>query len=159
VIVRQLEEKDYKAFKRLFDEAYSEYLEFLKKRNPQQYLKERQDRKEITLTRFEFYLKAGSSVVAEEDGRVVGYIASQTVNFMHDVDRLLWIEYIVVQQEFRKRGIGVTLLHRLIDYARRCGIERIYTTINPDNQASTKLHLKAGFDVKNWKIASYKIRK
>jgi len=159
VIIRQIEERDYEAFRRLFDEAYSEYLEFLKLKNQTQYLKERQERKEVTLARFNFYLKTGSSFVAEDDGKVVGYVTSQTVDFMHDVDRLLWIEYIVVQQKFRRRGTGLALLRKLVEHAKFSGIDRIYTTINPDNQASAKLHVKAGFDVKDWKIASYRIRK
>jgi len=159
MIIRKLEEKDYEAFKGLFEEAYSEYLKFLSRENPQQYRKERQERREVSHARFDFYLKSGSSFVAEEDGKVAGYVASQTVRFMHGVDKLLWIEYIVVQRKFQKRGIGFTLLHKLIDYAMRSGIDRIYTTINPDNEASIKLHLKAGFNVKDRKIASYKTRK
>lgn len=78
---------------------------------------------------------------------------------MHGVDKLLWIEYIVIQPTFRRRRIGLNLLHKLIYHAKHSGIDRIYTTINPDNQASIKLHLKAGFDVKDWQIASYKKRK
>jgi len=159
VIIRQIREEDYEAFRGLFEEAHSEYLEFLKHENPQQYLKEKQERKEVTRARFNFYLKTGSSFVAEEAGKVVGYVASQTMNFMHGVDSLLWIEYTVVQSKFRRRGIGLALLHRLIDYAKHSGVDRIYTTINPDNEASIKLHLKAGFNVKDWKIASYKTRK
>jgi len=157
MVIRQIEEKDYEAYRRLFEEAYVEYLEFLKHENPQQYLKERQERREVTSARFDFYLKTGSSFVAEENGKVIGYVASQTLHFMHGVDRLLWIEYIVVKPEFRRQGIGLTLLHKLIDYAKRSGIDRIYTTINPDNKASIKLHLKADFNVKDWKIASYRI--
>ena len=159
MIIRQIEEKDYEVFRRLLNEAYSEYLEFLKRENPQQYLKERQERREVSLARFRFYLKTGGCFAAEDDGKVIGYVASQTVQFMHDVDKLLWIEYIVVQRKFRRRGIGVALLHKLIDYAKSSGIDRIYTTINPDNQASIKLHLKACFEVKDWKVASHKIRK
>ncbi len=68
---------------------------------------------------------------------------------MHGVDKLLWIEYIVVQSKFRRHGVGLALLNALINYAKRYGIDRIYTTINPDNEASMKLHLKAGFDVKD----------
>jgi len=157
--IRLIEEKDYEAFRRLFEEAYDEYLESLRPENPQQYLLERQERREVTHQRFNSYLRTGSSFVAEEDGKVVGYVASQTINFMHGVDRLLWVEYIVVQSRFRKRGVGLALLNKLIDYAKRSGVDRIYTTINPDNEASIRLHLKAGFNVKDWKTASYKIPK
>jgi len=159
VNIRQIEEEDYEAFKRLFEEAHSEYLEVLKNENPQQYLEERHERKDVTRARFDFYLKTGSSFIAEEDGKVVGYVASQMVNFMHGVDKMLWIEYVVVQHKLRRKGIGYALLKRLIDYAKNSGADQIYATINPDNEASVALHLKAGSNVKDWKIASYKTSK
>ena len=159
MIIRKLEEKDYEVYKMLFEEAYSEYLKSLKQKNPTQYLKEQQERREATRARFDFYLKTGNNFIAEENGEVVGYVASQTVPFMRGFDKLLWIEYIVVQQKFRRRGIGLVLLRWLIEHAKNIGIDGTSTTINPDNEASIKLHLKAGFDVKDWKSASYDIRK
>ena len=47
-----------------------------------------------------------------------------------------------------------TLLRKLIHYAKRANIDRIYTTINRDNEASIKLHLKAGFNVRSGEVAS-----
>jgi RimJ/RimL family protein N-acetyltransferase len=157
--MRLLEEKDFESFRRLFEDAYAEYLQFLKRENPQQYLKERQERREVTRERFDFYLKTGSSFIAEENGDVIGYVASQTVFFTHGVDRQLWIEYIVVHPEFRRRGIGLALLDRLKEYAKRSGIDEIYTTMNPDNEASVKVHRKAGFNVRKWNVASYETTK
>lgn len=154
--IRLIEKRDYDEFRALFHEAYSEYLQSLKQENPQQYEKERQERREVTRSRFYFYLRTGSSFVAEESGKVVGCVVSQTVPFMHGVDKLLWIEYIVVKREFRRRGIGTALLRRLMHYAKSSSVDRIYTTINPDNEASIGLHSKMGFNVKNWKIASYR---
>jgi len=154
LILRNMNERDYEPYKRLFEDAYDEYLDFLKLSNPQQYSRAKQEKMKVTRARFNFYLKTGSSFVAEEKGEVVGYVASQTAPYMHGVDRLLWIEYIVVKSEHRKQGIGIALLRRLIDYAKRNNIKRVYTTINPDNEASIRLHQKAGFDVKSWKIAS-----
>ena len=109
----------------------------------------------MTRERFDFHLKTGSSFIAEENGNVIGYVASQTVFFTHGVDRQLWIEYIVVHPEFRRRSIGLALLDRLKEYAKRSGIDEIYTTMNPDNEASVKLHRKAGFNVRKWNVASY----
>ncbi len=155
VIVRQMEEKDYEAFVGLYEEAYSEYLDFLKNENPRQYLLELQERtwRRTTPKRLEFYLKTGSSFVAEQDREVVGYVVSQTIDFMHGVDKLLWIEYVVVKWEFRRQGVGLALMSKLIEYAKRSYIDRIYSTINPDNEASIKLHIKSGFNVRDWKTA------
>ncbi|MFX0097804.1 MAG: GNAT family N-acetyltransferase [Candidatus Hodarchaeota archaeon] len=156
MIIRQIEDKDYGAFKDLFEEAYGEYLESLKDRDPQEYQRELEEGRKVTRARFEFYLKTGSSFVAE-DSEVIGYVVSQTLNFMRGFDRLLWIEYVVVKKKFRRRGIGLALLRKLTEHAKRSNIDRIYTTINPDNMASIRLHLKAGFDVKDWRTASYSV--
>jgi predicted N-acyltransferase len=77
VIVREIKEKDYEVFKSLFNDAFSEYVEFLKRENPQQYKKGLRERREITRSGFEFYLGTGSSFMALENRRVVGYVASQ----------------------------------------------------------------------------------
>ncbi len=153
-MIRGIEEKDYEVFKKLFDQAFTEYLEFLKQENPQQYMKELKERREITRSGFNFYLGTGSTFVAEENGEVVGYVASQRVPSVHGVD--LWIEYIVIQKEFRRRGIGLALLQKLIDYATSSSTDRIYAFINPDNEPSMRLHSEAGFNVEDWKIAVYK---
>ena len=154
MIVRLMVDKDYEAVRGIFKNVYAEYLEFLRLKHPKQYLAERRERREVTRERFNFYLKTGSSFVAEKDGEVIGFVTSQTAQFMHGVDKLLWIEYIAVLPEFRRQGIGFALLRRIIECAERTGINLVYTTINPDNEASIKLHLKAGFNVKSWKVAS-----
>jgi len=157
LVVRPLAEKDHEPYKRLFQEAYRDYLEFLRQSNPKQFEQEKQEKRKVTSTRFNFYLKTGSSFVAEEKGKVSGYVASQTISYMHGVDKLLWIEYIVVKPEHKRRGIATALLRKLVHYAKKNNINRIYTTINPDNTASIRLHQKLGFNVKSWKVASLKV--
>jgi len=157
LIIRQLAKKDHEAFKGLFEEAYTEYLESLRLTNPKQYRKEKQEKRKVTQARFNFYQKTKSSFVAEIKNEVIGYAASQTAHYMHGADKLLWIEYIVVKPDHRRKGIGTALLKRLLNYAKRNNIDRVYTTINPDNEASIKLHQKMGFNVKSWKVASFRL--
>ena len=157
--VRLLEEKDFEAFRRLFDEAYSEYLEFLRHKGHEQFLEAAEEREEVTREGFDFYLQTGTSFVAEEGGKVIGYVASQIMPSLHGINKTLWIEYIVVEQKFRRQKIGLTLLAKLLNYARQAGIDRICATINPDNPASIQLATKVGFDVKDWKIATYNVKK
>lgn len=154
MIIRQLDKEDYEPYKRLFEEAYTEYLDFLRLNKPDQYQREKQEKREVTRARFNFYLKTGTSFVAEENGLVVGYVATQTVSYMRGFDKLLWIEYVVVKSEQRRQGIGTALLRKLIEYAKHNNVDRIFTTINPDNEASIRLHAKVGFSVKSWKVAS-----
>jgi len=113
LIVREMIRKDYKPYKELFDEAYNEYLENLRQNNPLQYQKEKQDTRKVTPSRFNFYLKTGSSFVAEKGGVVVGYVAAQTIRYMQGHDKALWIEYVVVKSKFRRQGVGTALLRKL----------------------------------------------
>ena len=154
MIIRKLNQKDREAYKLLFDEAYSEYLWSLRYSNPEQYQKEKCEMRNVSHERFDFYRKTGSSFVAQEKGRVIGYVASQIINYQHGVDKLLWIEYIVTKKEYRRQGVATLLLKKLVDHAKRNRIDRVYTTINPDNTASIKLHQKLGFNVKNWMTAT-----
>jgi ribosomal protein S18 acetylase RimI-like enzyme len=156
--VRLAEEKDFEAFETLFDEAFSEYLEFLRQENHEQFLEEVAEREEVTREGFDFYLKTGTTFVAEEKSKVIGYVASQIVPSLHGTNKELSVEFIVVQKKFRRQKIGLALLAKLIDCARQAGIDRIWNTINPNNPASIQLALKAGFDVKDWKVATYNIK-
>jgi len=153
--LRQLAKRDYEPFKRLFEDAYNEYLQSLRLSNPEKYQREKQRETEVTRERFSFYLETGSSFVAEEKGEVIGYVASQTASHMHGVDKLLWIEYIVVGSGHRRKGVATALLKRLMNYARDNHVDRIYATINPDNEASIGLHQKMGFNVRIWTVASF----
>jgi len=157
--IRLLEEKDFEAFRTLFDDSYSEYLEFLRSRSYEQFLEAAEEREEVTREGFDFYLKSGTTFVAEEESKVIGYVASHTMPSLRGISKELWIEYIVVQRKFRRQKIGLALLAKLQSHARETGIERLYSTINPDNPESIGLHQKAGFDVRDWKIATYEVRK
>jgi len=156
--VRLLEEKDFGTFKKLFDEALSEYLEFLQHENHEQFLKEVAQREEVTREGFDFYLKTGATFVAEEEGKVIGYVAGQPVPSLQGLNKELSVGFIVVQKEFRRRKIGLALLAKLQNHAREVGAERLYSTINPNNPESIGLHQRAGFEVKDWKMATYNVK-
>jgi len=156
--VRLLEERDFESFRTLFDEAFSEYLEFLRQENHEQFLREVAEREEVTREGFDFYLRTGTTFVAEEEAKVVGYVASQTVPSLHGINKELWVAFIVVQKKFRRKKIGLALLAKLLSCAREAGVERVYSTINPNNPESLELHQKAGFDVRDWKLASYEVK-
>ncbi len=153
MIIRLMREKDYKPIKRLFDEAYDEYLEFLRLNNSERYSREMRERQKVTHASFDFFIKAGSSFVAEEKGEVIGYEISQTISDLHGINNVLMAEYIVVNAKYRRQGVATALLQKLINVAKRHNIKQVYTTINPDNDASIKLAQKVGFNVEDWKIA------
>jgi L-amino acid N-acyltransferase YncA len=156
--IRRIQKKDCGSIRRLFDEAYDEYLKFLRVNNPERYVREKRERKEVAEESLDFFLKAESSFVAEEKREVIGCVISRTISDLHGINNVLVVEYIAVRAEHRRRGVGTALFHKLIDFAKRHHIEQIYETINPDNEASIKLAQKVGFNVEDWKAAILNLR-
>ena len=83
--------------------------------------------------------------VALVDSRVVGWIAASAVS-----DRCVYggvVENsIYVGADARGKGVGRALLERLIDSTERAGVWTIETGIFPENEASIRLHERAGFE-------------
>jgi L-amino acid N-acyltransferase YncA len=84
--------------------------------------------------------------VAHRDGRVVGWVAVGPVS-----DRCVYggvVENSVyVAESARGTGVGRMLLERLVASTEAAGIWTIQTGIFPENQASRRVHERAGFEV------------
>ncbi len=84
--------------------------------------------------------------VALRDGSVVGWVAAGAVS-----DRCVYagvVEHSVyVAARERGQGIGAMLLERLVASTEAAGIWTIQTGIFPENEASLRLHERAGFRV------------
>ncbi|MBV8257725.1 MAG: N-acetyltransferase [Actinobacteria bacterium] len=84
--------------------------------------------------------------VAVHDGGVVGWVAVSPVS-----DRCVYggvVENSVyVDEAARGQGVGMALLERLVDSTEAAGIWTIQTGIFPENEASVRLHERAGFEV------------
>jgi len=84
--------------------------------------------------------------VALRDGEVVGWVAVGPVS-----DRCVYggvVENSVyVDERARGDGVGLALLERLVASTEAAGIWTIQTGIFPENEASLRLHARAGFEV------------
>lgn len=83
--------------------------------------------------------------VAEIDGRVAGYVSLSTFNskaaYSTSVELSLY-----VNQNFRRRGVGLALANAIIDWAKTdTATHRIYSLVTSENTASKILHKKLGF--------------
>lgn len=85
-------------------------------------------------------------LVAVDDGRVVGWAA-----FSPTSTRLCYSgvaeHSVYVAEDQQGRGIGGMLLGALIESADAGGIWTIQTSVFPENEASLKVHERAGFRV------------
>ena len=84
--------------------------------------------------------------VALLDRAVVGWVAVTGVS-----DRCVYAgvveNSVYVAQDARGRGVGRALLERLIDSTEAAGIWTIQTGIFPENEASLRVHERAGFEI------------
>lgn len=78
-------------------------------------------------------------LISEEDGNVVGYIGIRQVLEMG------FIYNIAVKKEYRKRGIGRTLLEELDRLAVELGIEELTLEVRQSNSAAISLYTKMGY--------------
>ena len=85
-------------------------------------------------------------LVAVEDGSVVGWAAVSPTSSRECYAGV--VEHSVyVAEKARGRGIGAVLLEALVESVEAGGIWTIQSSIFPENEASVRLHERAGFRV------------
>lgn len=77
----------------------------------------------------------GSSIVAEEDGRVVGFVTG----LLHPDPGTLFVWQVGVDASVRGRGIASAMLDSLLCSEPCRGVRRLDTTVTPGNDASLAL--------------------
>ena len=78
-------------------------------------------------------------LVAEEDGKVLGYVGSQTV--MDETDMM----NIAVHPDCRNRGIAIGLVGGLIEALKSRGSHSLMLEVRVSNEPARKLYEKLGF--------------
>lgn len=101
--------------------------------------------------RADIYLDGQVRLVIEEDGFAVGFV--DLVNF--DPRDLRAEVSIIINKEYRGRGLAHKALLQLIEYSRMfLMMEHLYAIIDERNEASAALFAKAGFvktvELKDW---------
>lgn len=79
-------------------------------------------------------------LVAEENGRVAGYIGSQTVPDESDVMN------VAVHPDFRRRGIAQALVMALCDALKKQGSVSLTLEVRASNEPAKALYEKLGFE-------------
>ena len=83
----------------------------------------------------------GRLFVAEDDGRVVGYAGM--LRHPHSAE----IEPIVVDREYRGRGVGQALVERVVQEARASGVTQVYAQPAGRNRDALAFFHSVGLDV------------
>jgi GNAT superfamily N-acetyltransferase len=150
--IRLLRKRDFSSVREIYKTVSNEYLQYQRQRSGEVYDPVRSD---LETSQLDFYVATHSSFVAIENEKLLGVLLAQTLRWVNDRNKVLWLEYIAVHPPHRRRGIGLALIAEAKDFARKHDIKGLFATLNVDNDESKSLLLKAKFDVKDWRIASY----
>ena len=102
---------------------------------------------------FQYYRDSGLSFVAKEGDRIIGFVFGQMMQWIDGIERAVWVENIGVDPEFRRMGVGYSLMRHLALEAKKKGAQVVHSSISMDNTRSLLLHRKLGFLGENRKIA------
>lgn len=78
--------------------------------------------------------------VASIDQDVVGYL-----DYVMEPDQRVFLSKIYLRPEVQKKGIGQSLLNRVIDFSKRNGGLAVYLTVNKDNAKAISFYERNGF--------------
>ena len=72
-----------------------------------------------------------ASLVAEADGKVVGFILGDASGYEYDVpENIGWIDTIGVDPDYQKRGVARMLMKEMIANLKKVGVDTVYTMVN-----------------------------
>jgi predicted N-acetyltransferase YhbS len=88
------------------------------------------------------------SRVAELDGRVVGFLFGEvTRGEFGDVGSVAWVDTVAVERARTREGVGSALLADFVAHATTAGSNRIWTLLDPGDEALTEFLQAHGFRV------------
>ena len=80
-------------------------------------------------------------LVCEENKKIIAFGNATLSNKKRSAE----VSLIYVRTEYHKKGIGSKILNELLKYLKMKGEKKVYVTMDDTNNASIKLHKKAGF--------------
>lgn len=92
----------------------------------------------------------------DENSEIVGLL-SLTVYQVPTGYRSI-IEDVVVDQKYRRLGIGEALVRHAIELAREAGANGVSLTSNPQREAANQLYLSMGFELRKTNPYFYKLK-
>jgi [ribosomal protein S18]-alanine N-acetyltransferase len=98
----------------------------------------------------ESFGKGNISIVAEEDGEIVGGIGVNPSG----IGGVAWLGMSIVA-EHRGRGLGRELPDTAIEAAREAGYRKLELEVFPENARAIALYLRAGFEIEGLKRDHY----
>jgi ribosomal protein S18 acetylase RimI-like enzyme len=89
----------------------------------------------------DYYLEQKGIIIAEQENRIVGYILTQILEYVHGIRKAIWIEHIGTHPEYRNKKVALNLLEYTQNYY-RSKADCLYGEIHPLNENSIQLFRK-----------------
>jgi len=86
-------------------------------------------------------LKNDEILVAREDGKAVGFLAF----FKEYFSQSDYNQFIMVDESYQRKGVATRLMNEFERQANKRGCRRIYSSVEPWNRASIRMHKKLGY--------------
>jgi ribosomal protein S18 acetylase RimI-like enzyme len=84
-------------------------------------------------------------IVADGD-KVIGYLAASPLEISYRLSRYLEIENMGILPEYKQKGIGTLLMHKLIEVAKNAGYQKLYVNSYIKNNQAVDFYKKSGFN-------------
>jgi len=88
--------------------------------------------------------------VAEQDGKVVGFMISYILTAGFGMPKSAWIATLGVDTRCMGQGIGATLAEEILKYYKAKGVENVYTSVRWDSTDLLSFFKTLGFDRSNF---------
>lgn len=135
MIIRKVSPKDIDAFVETYTKAYEELKDY------------RYTSRSDVKSYFKWLYKRDKEgfLVAEIDGKVVGFAAGDSNWINLEGERVLEIHEIFVIPEMRGKGIGKKLLERLLEYGEKKGLKLAELWVGEKNYRAIAFYKALGF--------------
>ncbi len=90
--------------------------------------------------------KSPSSLVAEVNGKVVGYMISTTLYAGFGIKKSAWVMAIGVHPDYMGQGIGLKLARKICEIYKTKGVEHIYSSVRWYSTDVLSFFKKLGFE-------------
>jgi ribosomal protein S18 acetylase RimI-like enzyme len=92
----------------------------------------------------------GASFVAENDGKVIGFMISYILTAGFGMTKSAWIATLGVDPNCMGQGIGASLAEEIFKHYKAQGIENVYTSVRWDSTDMLSFCKTLGFDRSNF---------
>lgn len=89
-------------------------------------------------------------LVAELDGKIVGFMISYILTLGFGIEKSAWIATLGVKPEYMGQDIGKNLALKIFEYYKSEGIENVYTSVRWDSPDLLSFFKTMGFDRSNF---------